>query len=76
MSGRKLNAQQRAAMFTLRHRNSGDLRALKDTGVGEAEMEDLVNDGYVFIANTGSRSGRMAWGLTAKGRIWVDRNLP
>jgi len=75
MSGRKLNAQQRNALYTLRHRDSGDLRALKDTDVSEAEMEDLVSDGYASIANTGAGSGRRSWRLTAKGRTWVDRNL-
>jgi hypothetical protein len=75
MAGRKLNAQQRNAMFTMRHRASADLRALGSSGVSEAEMEDLVSDGYASIVNTGSTSGHRSWRLTGKGRTWVDRNL-
>lgn len=77
MAGRKLNAQQRNAMFTMRHRASADLRALGSSGVSEAEMEDLVDDGYVKIVTTGAerRGGRRTWALTRKGNEWVDRNL-
>ena len=75
MSGRKLNGQQRNAMFTMRHRSSADLRALKDTGVSEAEMEDLVDDGYALIVSSGAGRGRRSWALSAKGRNWVDKNL-
>jgi hypothetical protein len=73
--GRKLNAQQRNAMFTMRHRNWTDLRALGSSGVGEAEMEDLVDAGYATVTGRGP-SGNRAWRLTGKGNTWVDRNLP
>lgn len=73
MSGRKLNGQQRNAMFTLSGRVSGDLRALASSGVTEAEMEDLVDDGYVSITSVGHRR---AWKLTRKGETWVNKNLP
>lgn len=75
MAGRRINGQQRNAMFTMRHRTSSDLRALASSGVSEAEMEDLVADGYVSIVNTGSSSGRRSWALTAKGNRWVDVRL-
>lgn len=75
MAGRKLNAQQRRAMFTMRHRASADLRALASSNVSEAEMEDLVSEGYAKIVNTGSSSGRRSWALTRKGNSWVDAQL-
>jgi predicted transcriptional regulator len=74
MSGRKLNGQQRNAMFTMRHRAHADLRALSSSGVSEAEMEDLVDDGY---AVHGPMIGtRRSYKLTRKGNQWVDKNLP
>jgi len=75
MAGRKLNGQQQNAMFTMRHRASTDLRALSSSGVSEAEMEDLVDDGYAKIVNSGSGSGRRSWALTSKGNRWVDARL-
>ena len=75
MAGRKLNAQQQKAMFTMRHRASADLRALGSSGVSEAEMEDLVADGYARVVNMGSDSGRRSWALTGKGNRWVDARL-
>ena len=66
MPGRRLNGQQQNAMFTMRHRASADLRALASSHVSEAEMEDLVADGYVKIMNTGSGGGRRSWALTAR----------
>lgn len=75
MSGRRLNGQQRNAMFTMRHRASADLRALASSGVSEAEMEDLVSDGYAKVVNSGTVKGRRTWALTGKGNRWVDSNL-
>jgi hypothetical protein len=75
MAGRKLNGQQQNAMFTMRHRASTDLRALGSSNVSEAEMEDLVDDGYVKVVNTGADSGRRSWALTSKGNRWVDDRL-
>lgn len=75
MSGRKLNGQQQNAMFTMRHRVSVDLRALASSGVSEAEMEDLVDDGYVKVVSTGTVKGRRTWALTGKGNRWVDSRL-
>lgn len=72
MAGRKLNGQQRNAMFTMRHRSSADLRALASSGVSEAEMEDLASDGYVTVS---MRGGHRSWSLTAKGNRWVDAQL-
>jgi hypothetical protein len=71
MGGRTLNKQQRDALFRMRHRKRSDLRALKDSGVSEAEMEDLVDGGYVEIVD----HRHLAWALTAMGKRWVDRNL-
>ena len=75
MSGRRLNGQQRNAMFTMRHRASADLRALASSGVSEAEMEDLVDDGYVQVVNTGRDKGHRSWRLTGKGNRWVDQQI-
>ena len=75
MAGRKINGQQRNAMFTMRHRDSADLRALSSSGVSEAEMEDLVSDGYVKVVNSGTVKGRRSWALTSKGDRWVDSRL-
>lgn len=77
MSGRKLNGQQRQAMFYIRHRRTTAMRDFKRQGlsVSEAELEDLVDDGYLTVVGRGSSSNR-EWQLTAKGRNWVDRNLP
>lgn len=72
MSGRRLNGQQQNAMFTMRHRHRTDLRALASSGVTEAEMDDLVKDGYVEVSDR----KHLAWRLTTKGMNWVDRHLP
>lgn len=74
MAGRKLNGQQQNALFTMRHRASADLRALGSSGVSEAEMEDLVSDGYAKVVNAGAK-GRRSWALTAQGNRWVDARI-
>lgn len=72
MAGRKLNGQQRNAMFMMRHRRASDLRALASSGVSEAELEDLADDGYVTVSR---RHEHRSWSLTAKGNRWVDAQL-
>jgi hypothetical protein len=75
--GRKLNAQARSAMFFMRERRTAGLREFERLGVriSEAELEDLVDAGYMTVVGRAS-SGNREWTLTKKGREWVDRNLP
>jgi hypothetical protein len=72
--GSSLNKQQRDAMFLMRHRTSADLRALSSSNVSEAELEDLIDAGYVALVS-GSSSHRRQYRLSRKGNAWVDRNL-
>lgn len=74
MAGRKLNAQQRAAMFSMRNRRGTGVRDFPRLHISasEAELADLVSDGYLTVTTQG---GHTVWVLTAKGRNWVDRNL-
>jgi hypothetical protein len=74
--GRKLNAQSREAMFTMRNRRTTGQRDFQRLGVSisEAELEDLVDAGYATVSGRGV-SDRREWTLTHKGKNWVDNNL-
>jgi hypothetical protein len=75
--GNRLNAQARSAMFSMRERRHTGQRDFQRLGVriSDAELEDLVDAGYTTVTARGV-SGNREWQLTAKGRNWVDRNLP
>lgn len=68
-----MNHEQRKALFTMRHRTRTDMRTLADTGVTEAEVKNLIKNGYVQESFS---NRHRYWSLTRKGETWVDRNLP
>jgi predicted transcriptional regulator len=67
-------AKANVLMF-MRHRRSTAMRDLRgQSNITEAEMEDLVDEGYLTVTTRGA-SGNRTWVITRKGQRWVDSQL-
>jgi ribosomal protein S19E (S16A) len=73
MAPRPLKPEERAALFMMRNRRNTDMRQLSSADISRSQLDDLVRRGWIRQT---SQSGRMvSWGLTDKGRAWVDEQL-
>lgn len=73
MAPRPLTSTERAVLFRMRNMRNADMRHLSSTGITRAQLNDLARRGWIH--ETINTPSRVAWGLTDKGRIWVDDQL-